>query len=313
MAEQRERILVIKHGALGDFLMALAAMQAIRRHHAPARVTLLTTPAMEPLARASGLFDEIWFDKRAPLWRPDLWLPLLRRLRRGGFRRVYDLQRSGRSGRYFQALWPRQPEWVGVVPGASHRYRDPPRPTHIMARHREMLAAAGVEVPAYPDLSFLDEPPPEGLLDGLAGRLALLVPGCSPERPEKRWPAERYGALAHRLQEAGLSVVLIGTRAEAEAIEEIRRLAPDARHAPTSLAQLAALARRATLAVSNDTGPAHLIAAAGCPLLVLYPGSSDPVRLLPPGPRVAHLRRERLADLPLEEVERAALALGETA
>src|SRR3546814_3947592 len=92
----RSRILVIKLGALGDFLMALGPMQAIRRHHPDAELVLLTRQAYRDLGRATGLFAEIWVDP-APRWNPLAWLRWRAKLRSGGFVRVYDLQTSDRS------------------------------------------------------------------------------------------------------------------------------------------------------------------------------------------------------------------------
>lgn len=59
-----DRIPVIEPGALGIFILSTRAMTAISAHHAPARISLLTIPSLAPLAEASGLFDEIWFDAR---------------------------------------------------------------------------------------------------------------------------------------------------------------------------------------------------------------------------------------------------------
>src|SRR3972149_7015121 len=75
------------------------------------------------------------------------------KLRRAGFTRVYDLQRSQRTGWYFRLLGPRPPEWVGSVPGCSHRYIDPPDAGHITVRNARMLAPAGVADVPPPDLS----------------------------------------------------------------------------------------------------------------------------------------------------------------
>jgi len=61
---QQPRILVIKLGALGDFVQALAPMAAIRRHHPGAHITLLTTDPFVELAAASRWFDDIWVDSR---------------------------------------------------------------------------------------------------------------------------------------------------------------------------------------------------------------------------------------------------------
>lgn len=304
--ERRPRILVIKLGALGDFVLSLGAFRAIRDHHPEAELVLLTGGPFAGLARASGLFDAVWVDARPPLADLPAVLALRRRLRGAGFARVYDLQRSDRTGWYFRLLWPAPPEWVGKVAGCSHRHAGMSgSPKHIVEREAEQLALAGI--PAVPpiDLSFAEADVSEL---GVPGRFALLVPGCSAHVPAKRWPPERYAALARLLAAEGTTPVLIGTAAERAEIEAIAAACPQAVNllGRTSLEQLATLARSARLAVGNDTGPAHLIAAAGCPTLMLFSAASDR-RAAPRGPRVASLRRDRLAELPLEEVE-AALA-----
>ncbi len=293
-------ILVIKLSALGDFILSLGAFQAIRAHHPGARITLLTTGPFQQLAEAMGCFDEIWIDDRPPLWRPDRWLALGRRLRKAHFDRVYDLQRSDRSGWYFRLAG--RPEWVGSVAGCSHRYLLPPGPAlHIAEREAAQLATAGVGPIEAPDLAFFDAD--LGRL-ALTPPFALLVPGSAPHRPAKRWPAARFAALARKLAAQGTTPVLLGTKAEARELAEIARACPAARDlcGETGLAEIAALARGARLAVGNDTGPMHLIAAAGCPSLVLYSAESDPARTAPRGPKVAILREVSLENLDLERV-----------
>ena len=100
-------VLVIKLGALGDFILSYRAMTAIRAHHRDAPLTLLTIPSLAPLARATGLFDDVWCDDRPKAHQPGAWLRLARRLNGAGFVRVYDLQTSDRSGHYFRLMgWP---------------------------------------------------------------------------------------------------------------------------------------------------------------------------------------------------------------
>jgi ADP-heptose:LPS heptosyltransferase len=296
------RILVIKLSAFGDFVLSIASFQAIRAHHRDAEITLLTTAPFQRLAEASGCFDRVWIDRRPAWWQPGAWLALRRQLAGGRFQRVYDLQRSDRSGGYLRLLPSPKPEWVGVAPGCSHRYRPPQgQVLHICDREAQQLALAGVPAPGLPDLSFLDAD-----VSGfdLPACFALLVPGGSAHRPGKRWPAEHYAALARHLLEQDIVPLLLGAEAERAEIEAIAAAAPGARDlcGRTSLEAIAALGRRAALAVGNDTGPMHLIAAAGAPSLVLYSHDSDPAKIAPRGPSVATLRRERLADLTLEEV-----------
>jgi ADP-heptose:LPS heptosyltransferase len=280
--------------------MCLGAFQAIRAHHPAAELVLLTTRPYAGLAEASGHFDAVWCDSRPRPLDVAGWMGLIRKLRGGGFGRIYDLQLSQRSAWYFRLLGPRRPEWVGVVPGCSHRYVPPPEPKHIMARHAEMLKAAGIARVPPPNLSFLTA-------FALPPRTALLVPGSSPHRQVKRWPAERYAELAKALAARGVTPVVIGGTAERAAARKITAVLPEARDlcGETGLAELAELARGATLAVGNDTGPLHLAAMAGAPVVALYCRESDPVKARPPGQRVALLRRDSLQDLPLAEVVEA--------
>jgi len=302
ISDSPSRILVIKLSAFGDFVLSIASFQAIRAHHPESEITLLTTAPYERMAKASGCFDRIWLDNRPAWWQAGGWLALRRRLGDAGFERVYDLQRSDRSGTYFRLLPAPKPEWVGVVPGCSHRYAPPrDRVLHICEREAQQLALAGVPAPGLPDVTFLTA----DLADfELPARFALLVPGGSAHRPAKRWPAASYAALARHLLGQGMTPLLLGSAAEREEITSIARAAPGTRDlcGRTSLEAIAELGRGAALAVGNDTGPMHLIAAAGAPSLVLYSKESDPAKVAPCGRSVATLRRERLADLTVEEV-----------
>ncbi len=296
-------ILVIKHGALGDFVQAFGPFQAIRRHHRDARIVLLTTAPFVDLATQTGWFDVVWVDERPKPLQAAGWLALRRRLRGGRFARVYDLQTSTRSSAYFQLLRPGpRPEWSGIAPGCSHPHDNPRRDVlHTLERQAEQLARAGIAAVPPPDFSWLPGPPAG---DGDDPPPVLLVPGGSGHRPGKRWPAERYAALASRLIAAGQRPVLIGTAGEADLHARIRAACPGAESLAgrTGLTDLARLARRAAAAIGNDTGPMHLFAVAGCPSVVLFSAESNPALCAPRGPAVTVLRRSRLADLGLEEV-----------
>ena len=301
------RILVIKLAALGDFVQAFGPFAAIRAHHPGAHVTLLTTPPFAELARRSPWFDAVWDDgrPRGLDWRGTIGLA--RRLRGGRFDRVYDLQTSSRSSRYRLFVGGRA-EWSGIARGASHPHANPARDAmHTVERQREQLRMAGIVDFPPPDLSWLD-----AALPGIAlpPRFALLIPGASPSRPGKRWPG--FPALAARL---GMPVAVAGGPGERGLAEEIGAAAPGAVDLTgrTSLLQLAAVARRAAVAVGNDTGPTHLAAAAGCPSLALFGGESDPALCAPRGAVVEVMRREPLAALPPEEVAECALRLARVA
>ena len=300
-----EAILVIRLGALGDLVLSSGPFRAIREHHPDAHIVLLTTAPYEDLARAGGWFDEIWLDERPSWWQLGALRRLAGRLRGGGFSRVYDLQTSDRSSGYLRLFRRPRPEWSGIARGCSHPHANPGRDRmHTVERQADQLHMAGIaQVPA-PALSGV-----RADLSGLPlpADYALLVPGSAAHRPEKRWPAGRYGELAGRLRTRGLTPVLIGGPAEQEALAAIAAAERGVIDlcGRTDFAQIAVIARGARLAVGNDTGPMHLIATAGCPSVVLFSGASNPALTAPRGPHVLVLRRNDLADLAVDEVAHA--------
>ena len=307
-AMRTERILVIKLGALGDIVQAMGPAAAIRRHHAQAEIVLLTTSPFASFLRKAPYFDAVWIDERPSLLQPVRLWRLSRRLRSAGFSRVYDLQTSDRSS-FYRRLVGGRPEWSGIARGASHPHDNPDRDRlHTIDRQRDQLRRAGIAQVPPPDLAWA-----AGDLArfDLPARFVVLVPGGAAHRPAKRWPAERYGALAARLAARGLTPVVVGGAGERDLAAAIRSACPAARDLTgmTEFADIAALGRQASWAIGNDTGPMHLLVAAGAPATVLYSAESDPALTAPRGPRVTILRRKSLTDLPVEEVA-ATLAIG---
>lgn len=293
------RILVIKLGALGDFVLSFAAFSAIRRHHPRARISLLTVPEFADLAKKSRWFDEIWTEGNPEWWRLGDLARLVGRLRQTGFTRVYDLEGTGRTSRYrslaaiFRA---NAAEWFAVGGGAAQ---------HLIERQLEPLHRAGIANVPSADLGWLTS--------GYAGRFGLkdgfilMAPGCATGQPGGCWPAERYGELARRVAIEGRRPVLIGGKAETRSNRMIAAATPEAMDLTgrLSLFDVAALATRASVAVGDDTGSMHLIAASGCPTVVLFSRASDPVRTAPRGRYVVIVREQNLADLQLSEVAAA--------
>jgi ADP-heptose:LPS heptosyltransferase len=298
-----KRILVVRLGALGDFVLSFAPFAAIRAHHPNAEITLLTTAPFAGLARLCPWFDRVVIDERPPWWNLPAVIRLARRLR--GFDFAYDLQTSGRSSRYF--VLANRPPWSGIAPGCSHPQSDPAREImHTIERQRDQLRIAGILDVPRPDLRFLTQTP----APDLPPRFALLVPGAAPSRPAKRWPAANFADLAKILDARGLTPVVIGTASEAALAAEIRDTCPGAIDltGQTSIAGLFAVSARASLAIGNDTGPMHIAASVGCPCIVLFSGDSDPSLTAPralDGGWPIILRETDLADLPVERVASA--------
>lgn len=298
-----QRILVIKLGALGDFVQAMGPAAAIRQYHKDAKITLLTTAPFAELGRVSPYFDCVWIDERPGIFNLTALWRLRTKLRDANFTRVYDLQTSRRSSWYFHLMGPdRRPEWSGIVQGCSHPHANPARDhMHTLDRQADQLHVAGIGAVNPPDLSW-------ARVDishfGLPPHLLLLVPGGSKHRPEKRWPAGRYAQLANMAIRRGIVPVVIGGPDERDVGREIERSCPAARDLTgrTSFGEIVALGAAAQFSVGNDTGPIHLLVAAGSPATVLYSSASDPALTQPKGRSVIVLRRSNLTDLPVDEV-----------
>ena len=304
-------ILVIKHGALGDVVLATGPFAAIRAAHPDSHITLLTTKPFANLLGKSPYFDEIWVDEKPKAWHVLGIKALKERLRGRLFARVYDLQTSQRSSSYYHLFQKPKPEWSGVVKEGSHPQLNPNRNAmHTIERHKEQLEIAGITDVPRPDVSWLVaeqkqfvKVPKKG-----EGKYALLVPGGSAHRPEKRWPSEKYAELANWMVEQGIRPALIGAGSEEEILNTIATFCPQAINLcnQTGFGDIAELARHAMFAVGNDTGPMHIIAAAHCPTLTLFSGASSPEKSAPRGVLTDILQQTDLVDLSLDAVKSSA-------
>ena len=294
-----ENILLVKPSSLGDIVMALPSLSALRRSFPQARITWLVRPEFAPLIEGHPHLDDIMLFDRKLLSRA--WcspvafrglVSLIGDLRRRRFDVVLDLQGLFRSaslswlsgcrqrfGPHWRELthWfyttaiPPRVEWIHVIDyylklveamGASDlrvEFALPEKPQAVTAA-RDLLSRRGIN----PD------------------RYAVIIPGSA--QVSKCWPVERFAALADRLaSDHGLAVVATGSKSESATIEQIRGRAkwPIASLAgETSLPELVEVLRAARLVVSNDTGPGHIAAALGRPLVMMF-SWSNPLRVGP--------------------------------
>lgn len=299
--DKKNKILVIKLSALGDFVQSFGAMRAIREFHADDEITLLTTKTYEELARKSLYFDKIITDKRPQFFQLKLWFELAKKLNASDYKRVYDLQCNDRTKIYF-SLFLKKPEWVGTVKGASHRNTSPILKSDLaFYGHQQSLNLAGIENVSIDRLDWMCG---DTTLFGLQKPYVLIAAGCAPSRPEKRWPAESYAALCKHLTHEGYQCVLIGTKSEQDINNKIKSLCPAVYDlcGQTNFYDLAALAREAAFSIGNDTGPMHFFGPTGCKILVIFSGASNPKRHRPLGENVYTIQKSDIKKITPEEI-----------
>jgi ADP-heptose:LPS heptosyltransferase len=303
--QERERILVIRLGALGDLVYCFQAFHEIRQAHPKAEIALLIRPGFAGFAKAMPWFDRLIIDDHPKGLLG--WVRLMGRIRAFRPSRIYDLQGKRRQTLMFYSLGgPLGPEWSGPAP-LAHLPRIPPDVTamHFTQFIATQLRMAGVLEAGPADLGWLDAP--IGHLN-LPQQFAAVIPGCTPKAGYKRWPPEHYAEIAARLD---LPCVVVGTKDDAPYAEIIKAKAPATIDltGKTSLFELAGVLRAASFAVGNDTGPMHMASMLGTPTLALFSQSTSPPWSHPLGAHADWRQSPVIADLPVDEVWSALKAL----
>lgn len=336
-----KRILIVRLSALGDIVHALPVLAALRRSHPLAEIDWLVEESYAPiLSLADGLHRRIIVRAKSNAATPDTvmfggalgYLRAVSFLRSQHYDAALDLQ-----GLIKSAVWARASAARRVIgfdrahlrePHAAALYTEtvvPQDAPHVIQKNLSILSA--LNVPAAPMELPLKATASSAIADAIesAGgrrRYVVLNPGAA--WPNKRWPPQRFGALAAALHErTGLRALVTwgpAERALAEAVTQASAGAASVAPA-TMVGDLAALMRDAALVVSGDTGPLHIAAAMGAPLVGLY-GPTWPERNGPWNPDdevisraavcVCHHKRQCrrgapcIEDISIEEVVAAA-------
>ena len=271
------RFLIVRLGSLGDVVHGIPVAAALRVRFPAARIDWLTDPRyVELLGLVRGIDQRIPIDTR----RVGEALATLRTLRAARYDAAIDLQGLIKSAVLARAAGGRQtigfPRAHARESAASLFYTDTPDPgdaTHVVFKNLALLEALGIRDIG---VEFPLDLPPSAAADtvraqaGVSG-YAIINPGAA--WPNKRWPPARFGTLATFIRDRlGLTpVVLWGpgehglASAVAVASGGAARVAP-----PTAIADVFALAKGARLVVSGDTGPLHIGAAVGTPIVALF-------------------------------------------
>jgi len=280
------RIAIIKPSALGDIVQTLPVLTALRRRYPQAHIAWLVNRSYESLLHGHPDLDEVLpFDRGATrhgLWQAILnYVRFLRDFRARRFDLVVDLQGLLRSGVFTIASGARRRVGLSSArEGAVWFYTDIVRVADFNAIHavdRYWLVAEALGVGDGP-IEFrlpIREPArrwaDEALHDCPRPWLAF---GVGSRWITKRWPTEHFAVLARRAQaEFGGTVIFVGGTDEAELGRRTgTQLAGPWRNLSgrTSLPQLTALLSMADVMVANDTGPLHLAAALGRPIVAPY-------------------------------------------
>jgi lipopolysaccharide heptosyltransferase II len=278
-----DRLLVRAPNWLGDVVLSLAALRDLRRSHPAARLTVLARPSVAGLYEAVPEVDAV---RASRGWRADA------DSLRGAFDAAVLLPNS--FGSALAPFLARVPERWGFATDARGPLltRGVRVPRHVRGRsqvyyYRAMLAGLGLDVSPPPDATLACPP---SWSEQAAARLGPgdwigVAPGAA-FGSAKRWPAPRFAAAADLLaRRLGAGVAVLGTAAERTLGEGLARtLAAPARVlcGETTLPELVGVLSRLRLLVTNDSGPMHVAAALGVPLVAVF-GPTDRRETAPVG------------------------------
>ena len=321
MSLDPQNILVLDFGQLGDVVLSLPALAAIRKRFPRARITVAGGLAAALVVEMSGAADRTLAIDRVSLRDGSKWssvlsmVQLVGEVRRARYDLVIDLHSlsesnllgylAGAPARVFAQRGGRSLDFL-----ATMRTPWEDRGKHQVDRYLDVLAPLGVSGAArVPKLRTRaeDDSAVQKMLEerGAAGASSLvgLFPGAS--QPNRRWPLERFAELASRLEKDGSRMVVFLGPEEMSVADQMHAAFSSSALVldGLTLSQLASMAARLNLLISNDSGPMHLAAAVGTPVLLLLgapiPG---PYWFGPVGERHRIIARKSLAQITVAEV-----------
>jgi lipopolysaccharide heptosyltransferase I len=299
MGEEPRRILIIKPSALGDIILAMPALSALKRSFPDAKISWFVRPEFAPLITGhTFISDIILFDRRklSKWWcSPDsfksLW-SLVKQLRAGKFDLVFDFQGLFRTGFFSWVTGSKRRFGMAGARELAHLFytdkiSQDASSIHLVDYYLKMVEAAGAKQ-SEAEFKLPEDAGAAAAVEkllksqGVNAKYAVIVPGAA--QPNKRWPIERFAELAGKISERfGLSIVATGSQGEREYIEAIQaegRTRIINLAGKTAVRELIPLMKKASLVVSNDTGPGHIAAALGVPIVMIF-GPTNPARVCP--------------------------------
>lgn len=331
MSFEPDNILVIDFGQLGDVVLSLPALSAIRRKFPHARITVAVGKPAAPIVELSGYGDTTMAVDRVAL--RDGFKPLsvvriarfVQEVRRAKFDFVIDLHSlsetnllgflSGASRRLYARRPGRSLDYLSNFrPQPPVEDNSPSK--HAIDRYLDVLIPLGIrDTPRFPRLRTRPEDAAaiEQLLKKEKAEQETMLVGLFPGagHPGRRWPLERFVELADMLvRNDGVRVIAFAGPEERALIKEMRTAFPRSTifFDRLTIPQLAAALVRLSAFVSNDTGPMHIATAVGTSVVALL-DRPTPNSFIPIEDRHRVLYSHRIKELSTDEVYAATRAL----
>lgn len=287
-----KKILIIKPSSLGDVIHSLPFLSAVHNRFPHSEIHWVIAKGLEPLLAEHPMISRLWIIDK------DRW-KILRRLRQTAievkdifsalrnekYDLAVDLQGLLRSGILIKStLAPVRIGFSEAREGSTFLYTHKVAggcDIHAVDRYLKIAFDLGCDIsdPQFP-MPAIDETENVKTIKHELGRYAVIIPGARKEA--NKWPAERYADLAAKLKK---NFLVVGSRADEELGRKIESCSGGFARSiagQTNLIELCSIIKDADYVVSNDTGPMHIAAAYGVPVVAIF-GPANPARTGPYG------------------------------
>lgn len=266
-----QKILIIKLGALGDVVMATSLIKQIQSHHKNDEIWLLTSPAFKDIFNNWEGIKLATFNRKGinNFFRTLFWI------RKKHFDYIYDLQSNDRTS-FLCGL-----SGVSKIIGNHPRFPYDIHPRdeytgqcHIYERMLQVLESAGIKASRLLPTLELNESEKNHVIswlnkEGLADRKFIIIhAGASKNHPEKCWPY--FLELATSLSKAGYIIVWIGSDDEVDLNRKNSNTTGIDASNLFSIKEISELGKHAAFAITNDSGPMHVLSSSGIPVYSFF-------------------------------------------
>ncbi len=288
-------ILVIKHGALGDFVMASGAMKSIRNHFMNDNLILLTENKNIKFFQSIPYFNSINVDNRSSIFFSIY--NIFNIIFTQKIDLVIDLQNSSRTQLYHFFISKFTKAKISSSKNfAHHRYLIPVQgEEHVIDGLNNQLALIGIKNFENPDLNWMIKNP----IKNNKKNYIILIPGASKAGSYKKWPEDRYAELSNYFIDKGFDIYLTGSVEDVQTIKLIQKKCPLAKNKidESKIENFLELCQNASFIVANDTGPTHIAALSNRPLFWIAIDNSISKSCKPFGKKVISILSEDLSNI----------------
>ena len=259
-------ILIIKHGSLGDIAQASGAIQDIFENHKNSQIYLLTTKPYFDLFKKNPFINEVILDKRLSRFNLLYLFPLMKKLKKLNFFKVYDLQNSSRTKFYKTILFPKSnlDTWsssLTTLPQGIDKEQFDKKP--VLERFEHQLKTSGLETKntLKPDFNWSCSKIEHIKKKYDLNKYILLFPFCSPHLTVKKWPYynELINLIKNKFKDEYKILVAPGPE-EIDDAKKFNALSVLNEQKSLNISELSSLIKESSFIVANDTGPAHMAA-----------------------------------------------------